>query len=81
MQPCLVPISDFSWITFKPDDKTLVVSSSNLDNVGYYAIVLVQSFVNFTDIYPYTKFNIDIREFPIISIIKKPPYFQPALTN
>jgi 5S rRNA maturation endonuclease (ribonuclease M5) len=32
MQPCLVPISDFSWITFKPDDKTLVVSSSDLDN-------------------------------------------------
>ena len=75
MTPCLEPISNFSWITFKPDDKTLVVSTPDFDHCGYYSIVLIQSFEDFPDVNPYSRFYLDVRDTPIITIVQKPPYF------
>lgn len=49
-------------------------------SAGVYTILLVQSFTNFPDVYPYAYFRVTINARISASASKlKPPYFEPAL--
>ena len=57
---CLETISNLSWLKFDAATRTFVVSTSSNQHVGVHRIFVVQSFTDFPNFTPFTKFSINI---------------------
>lgn len=83
---CLTPINILGgWMNFTSADQMFTVFTYERKNIGIHEIVLVTSLENFPNFKPYSKFTLTVNPSPDTMssaiIIRKPPYFEPALSN
>jgi hypothetical protein len=78
---CLINAADLDWITLDSTTNTILVQTSNVNDVGSHQVVLMQSFQNFANVYPFATFIITIDAIVKLHDVKKPPYFEEKLTT
>ena len=72
---------DNNWlISFEYDSNLMKIFTTLDQSAGVYTILLVQSFTNFPNVFPYSKFKVTINARVTTTTGKlKPPYFEPEL--
>ena len=77
----LINVQNLDWITHDTITNTIMVQTSNTNYVGSHKVILMQSFQNFPDVYPFTSFVITINPQVIKYDVKKAPYFESPLST
>ena len=67
----LIKSSEYPWIHVDYDLKKIGIFSTNVAYVGYYTVVLVQSFKDYPDVFPFSHFKVTIQPPLISSVVKK----------
>jgi hypothetical protein len=77
---CLIKLDNYGWISFDYDSSLMKIFTTLDASAGVYTILLVQSFSNFPNVFPYSKFKVTIvARAASLKGKLKPPYFEPEL--